>query len=73
LKIKDLKVAVVNVPSLVKIGIVRIDTDEGISGYGETHCPREHVLHLKKYIIGQDPTNVEKIMLRIRHLGDFKP
>ncbi|MEM1581024.1 MAG: mandelate racemase/muconate lactonizing enzyme family protein [Candidatus Bathyarchaeia archaeon] len=73
MKIKNLKVAVVNIPGLGKIGIVRIDTDEGIYGYGEAHCPREHVLHLKNHLIGCDPTNVEKIMLRIRHLGGFKP
>ncbi|MBS7638975.1 MAG: mandelate racemase/muconate lactonizing enzyme family protein [Candidatus Bathyarchaeia archaeon] len=73
MKIKDLKVAVVNVPGLGKLGIVRVDTDEGICGYGEAHCPREHVLYLKNYVIGRDPTNIEGLMSRIRHLGGFKP
>jgi len=72
-KIKDLKVAVVNVPGLGRIGIVRIDMDEGICGYGEAHCPRNHVLHLKNLLVGQDPTNVIKIVSRIQCMGGFKP
>jgi L-alanine-DL-glutamate epimerase-like enolase superfamily enzyme len=73
LKIRDLKVATVDAPGLGRIGIVRVDTDEGIYGYGEAHCPREHVLQLKPYIVGCDPTEVEKVMLRIRYRGGFKP
>lgn len=73
MKIRDLKVATVDAPGLGRIGIVRVDTDEGIYGYGEAHCPREHVLQLKPYIVGCDPTEVEKVMLRIRYRGGFKP
>ena len=27
----------------------------------------------RDFIVGQDPTNVERVMLRIRRLGSFKP
>ncbi|MEM3019141.1 MAG: mandelate racemase/muconate lactonizing enzyme family protein, partial [Candidatus Bathyarchaeia archaeon] len=68
MKIIDLKATIIE-----RIPIIRIDTDEGIYGYGEAHCPKHHVLDLKPFIIGQDPRNVEKVMLRIRHRGAFKP
>lgn len=68
MKIVDLKATIID-----RIPVIRIDTDEGIYGYGEAHCPKQHVLDLKPFILGQDPTNVERVMLRIRHRGGFKP
>ncbi len=72
MKITDLKCAVIG-----DNPVVRIVTDEGISGYGEIEQYKPylkwHVLHLKDAIIGQDPTNVERVMLRIRQRGAFKP
>ncbi|MEM1997822.1 MAG: mandelate racemase/muconate lactonizing enzyme family protein [Candidatus Bathyarchaeia archaeon] len=72
MKIVDLKCTVVE-----GYPIVRIDTDEGISGLAQIEKPKyyikPHVLFYKRYIIGQDPTNVERVMLRIRNLGGFKP
>jgi L-alanine-DL-glutamate epimerase-like enolase superfamily enzyme len=57
--------------------IVRITTDEGISGYGEVEQSkpylRWHVLYYEPLIVGEDPTNVERVMQKIRHLGAFKP
>ena len=57
--------------------VVRVVTDEGISGYGEVESfkpyLKPHVLALKPYIVGEDPTNVERVMLRIRQRGAFKP
>lgn len=57
--------------------IVRITTDEGISGIGaiESYKPylKPHVLFYKDLIVGEDPTNVERVMLRIRRMGSFKP
>ncbi|MCX8171349.1 MAG: mandelate racemase/muconate lactonizing enzyme family protein [Candidatus Bathyarchaeota archaeon] len=73
MKIRDLKVAVVRVPDFGRFGIVRIDTDEDVYGYGEAHCPREHVMRLKNYLVGQDPTNVGKVMSYIQYMGGFKP
>jgi L-alanine-DL-glutamate epimerase-like enolase superfamily enzyme len=57
--------------------IVRVVTDEGISGYGEIEAYkpylRWHVLHLGPLIVGEDPTDVERVMLRVRNRGAFKP
>ena len=74
MKIKDLKVATIRFPEISwNINIVRVETNENIYGYGEAHCPKEHVLHLKPYIIGLNPCDVEHVLLKIRHLGGFKP
>lgn len=72
MKITDLKCTV-----LGQNPVVRIVTDEGISGFGEVeaskHYLRSHVLFYKQFLIGEDPTNVERVMLKIRRLGSFKP
>ncbi len=72
MKITDLKCTV-----LGDNPVVRITTDEGISGLGpvESYKPylKSHVLFYKDLILGADPTNVEQIMLRIRRMGSFKP
>jgi L-alanine-DL-glutamate epimerase-like enolase superfamily enzyme len=72
IRITDLKCAVIgNSP------VVRITTDAGISGYGqaETTKPylKPHILFYRDYLIGEDPTNVERIMMKIRRMGSFKP
>jgi L-alanine-DL-glutamate epimerase-like enolase superfamily enzyme len=71
-KITDVKCAVIG-----QNPIVRIVTDEGISGYGEIESYKPYlkpaVLIYKQYIVGQDPTDVERVMLNIRHRGAFKP
>jgi L-alanine-DL-glutamate epimerase-like enolase superfamily enzyme len=57
--------------------LVRVTTDEGVSGYGmvEVSKPyiKPHVLFYKDIILGEDPTNVEAVMLKIRRLAGFKP
>ena len=72
MKITDLKCAVIG-----QNPIVRIVTDEGISGYGEVESSKPYVkpqvLFYKDLLLGEDPTNVERAMLRIRRLGAFKP
>jgi L-alanine-DL-glutamate epimerase-like enolase superfamily enzyme len=72
MKITDVKCAVIG-----QNPIVRIVTDEGISGYGEIESYKPYlkpaVLTYKQYILGQDPTDVERVMLNIRHRGAFKP
>ncbi len=72
MKITDLRCAVIgNNP------IVRIVTDEGISGYGEIEAYKPYlkdfVLLLRELVLDQDPTDVERVMLRIRNRGAFKP
>src|SRR6266566_9937712 len=70
--ITDLKCAVIG-----DNPVVRIVTDEGLSGYGavESFKPylKPHVLMYRPYILGDDPTQVERVMLNIRHRGAFKP
>jgi L-alanine-DL-glutamate epimerase-like enolase superfamily enzyme len=72
MKIIDLKCAIIG-----KSPVVRIVTDEGISGYGqaETWKPylKPHVLAFRDALIGEDPTDVERVMLKIRQRGGFKP
>ena len=57
--------------------IVRITTDEGISGFGQVESYKPylgpHIMFYKQHIVGEDPTNVERVMLKIRKLGSFKP
>src|SRR5919205_4254420 len=72
MKITDVKCTVLgNNP------VVRIVTDEGLSGYGEVESYKSYlkpqVLHYKQYILGDDPTDVERVMLKVRHRGAFKP
>ena len=72
MKIVDLKCAIIG-----KSPVVRIVTDEGISGYAqaETWKPylKPHVLAFRDALIGEDPTLVERVMLKIRQRGGFKP
>ena len=68
MKITDLKCAVIgNNP------VVRIVTDDGIDGFGEIESFKQylkpHVIFYKDYILGQDPTNVERVMMQIRRRG----
>ena len=57
--------------------VVRIVTDQGVSGYGQAESTKPYlkpmVLFYKDYILGEDPTDVERVMLKIRRLGAFKP
>jgi L-alanine-DL-glutamate epimerase-like enolase superfamily enzyme len=72
MKITDLKCAVIGANP-----VVRIVTDEGVCGYGEVEAYKPylkpHVLHFRPMILGEDPTDVERTMLRIRNRGSFKP
>src|ERR1051326_1693685 len=72
MKITDLKCTI-----LGQNPVVRITTDEGISGYGEAESAKAylqpHVLFYERYLIVEDPTNVERVMMLIRRLGSFKP
>ena len=57
--------------------IVRIVTDEDIHGLGEVEFTKPYlkpfVLHFRDALIGEDPTDVERCMLKIRQRGSFKP
>ena len=72
MKITDLRCGVIG-----RNPIVRIVTDEGIDGYGEAESYKPYlkpfVLQFREALIGEDPTDVERCMLRIRNRGAFKP
>ena len=73
MKITDLRCAIIGGQP-----VIRIKTDEGIDGYGSAARLRSahirwHVEHYRDLILGSDPTDVERTMLKIRRLGAFKP
>lgn len=70
LKITDVRLVVVEgVP--FNSPIVRIDTNQGISGLGEVRddANPEYALMLKSRILGENPCNVEKIFKIIEQFG----
>ena len=72
MKITDLKCAVIGGNP-----IVRIKTDSGIDGLGQAEWTKPylkpHVLFYRDLILGQDPTDVERVVSMIRRMGSFKP
>ena len=72
IKITDLKCAIIG-----RNPTIRVVTDQGISGYGQAESAKPYlkpmVLFYKNYILGEDPTDIERVMLKIRRLGAFKP
>ncbi len=72
LKITDLRCAVIG-----KNPVVRIVTDQGISGYGQAESTKPYlkpmVLFYRDYLLGEDPTDVTRVLLKIRRLGASKP
>src|SRR5271156_4911740 len=72
IKITDLRCAIIG-----RNPTVRIVTDQGISGYGQAESTKPYlkpmVLFYKDYLLGEDPTDVQQVMLKIRRLGAFKP
>src|SRR5689334_7232 len=72
IKITDLKCAIIG-----RNPTVRIVTDQGISGYGQAESAKAYLkpmaLFYRDYLLGEDPTNVESVMLKIRRLGASKP
>ena len=57
--------------------VVRITTNVGVDGYGQAETTKSYlkpfVLFYRDYLLGMDPTDVERALLQIRRLGSFKP
>ncbi|MFP3896384.1 MAG: mandelate racemase/muconate lactonizing enzyme family protein [Anaerolineales bacterium] len=72
MEITDLKCTV-----LGQNPVVRLVTDAGIDGFGEVESAKSylkpHIMFYKPLILGEDPTNVERVMRKIRRMGSFKP
>jgi L-alanine-DL-glutamate epimerase-like enolase superfamily enzyme len=70
LVITDLRIAnLVGVP--FRSTVLRIDTNQGISGYGEVRdqASKTYALMLKSRLVGENPCNVDKIFRKIRQFG----
>ena len=68
--ITDMRIAEVDgIP--FRCPIIRIDTNQGVSGYGEVRDggAKEYALFLKSRILGEDPCNVERVFRLIRQFG----
>ncbi|HVX43320.1 MAG TPA: mandelate racemase/muconate lactonizing enzyme family protein [Mycobacteriales bacterium] len=70
LKITDIRIAnLIGVP--FRSSIIRVDTDQGISGYGEVRdgASATFALMLKSRLIGENPCNVDKLFRKIKQFG----
>ncbi|HEY8549847.1 MAG TPA: mandelate racemase/muconate lactonizing enzyme family protein [Vicinamibacterales bacterium] len=70
LKITDLRVATV-VKAPMTCPLIRIDTNQGLVGYGEVRdgASETYALFLKSRILGENPCNVDKIFRKIKQFG----
>ena len=70
LKITDLRVATV-VGAPMTCPLIKIDTNQGISGYGEVRdgASASYALFLKSRVVGENPCNVDKIFRKIKQFG----
>src|SRR5688572_24732717 len=70
LKITDLRVAVI-VGAPFTCPVIRIDTNQGISGWGEVRDGSHEVyaLFLKSRILGENPCSVDKVFRKIKQFG----
>ena len=71
LRVTDLRVAVV--AANYDYPIIRIDTDQGVSGFGEVRDAghASNALQFKSALVGQNPCNVDMIYRGIRHYGNW--
>ncbi len=70
LKITDLRVATL-ARAPFTCPLIRIDTNQGISGFGEVRdgASKNFALFLKSRILGENPCNIEKIFRKLRQFG----
>ncbi|MGB9506183.1 MAG: mandelate racemase/muconate lactonizing enzyme family protein, partial [Candidatus Acidiferrum sp.] len=71
LKITDLRVATVAKPGPSPCPIIRIDTNQGVSGLGEVRdgASATYALFLKSRVVGQNPLQLDKIFREIKQFG----
>ena len=70
LKITDMRIVSLKGAPLRGV-LIRIDTNQGISGYGEVRDggSKTYALSLKSRLIGENPCNVDKIFRKIKQFG----
>lgn len=69
LKITDLRV--VPMPIGLRAYVIRLDTNQGISGYGEIRdgASATYALMLKSRVLGENPCHVDKIFRKLKQFG----
>ncbi|MCU0522714.1 MAG: mandelate racemase/muconate lactonizing enzyme family protein, partial [Anaerolineae bacterium] len=70
LKITDMRVVhLKGIP--MRVPLIRIDTNQGLSGYGEVRdgASSTYALMLKSRILGENPCNVDKVWRKIKQFG----
>jgi L-alanine-DL-glutamate epimerase-like enolase superfamily enzyme len=70
LKITDMRTATVGWNRWF-FTIVRIDTNQGISGYGEVRdfASKNYALMLKSRLLGENPCNIDRLFRKIKQFG----
>src|SRR3954462_15602152 len=70
LKITDLRVAVVTGAPMI-CPLIRIDTNQGLVGYGEVRygANERYALSLKSRVVGENPCNVDRVFRKIKQFG----
>ena len=71
LKITDMRIAMVSKGGSRGIPVIRLDTNQGISGWGEVRDggSKTYALILKNRIVGENPCNVDKVFRKIKQFG----
>jgi L-alanine-DL-glutamate epimerase-like enolase superfamily enzyme len=70
LRITDVRIALIQ-GAPMRVPIIRIDTSQGLKGYGEVRdgaSPR-YALMLKSRLLGENPCNVERVFKKIKQFG----
>src|SRR5262245_24920839 len=70
LEITDIRAATVGWEGW-RFPIIRIDTNQGLSGYGEVRdgASKTYALMLKSRLVGENPCNVDKVFRKIKQFG----
>ena len=71
LKITDLRTANLSGIPMRHVAIIRLDTNQGITGYGEVRdgASETYALMLKRHLIGENPCNVDKLFRKVKQFG----
>jgi L-alanine-DL-glutamate epimerase-like enolase superfamily enzyme len=71
LKITDLRVATVVKPGPSPCPLIRIDTNQGVSGLGEVRdgASATYALFLKSRLLGENPLEIDRIFRKIKQFG----
>jgi L-alanine-DL-glutamate epimerase-like enolase superfamily enzyme len=70
LRITDMRTATIGWDNW-RFTIIRIDTNQGLSGYGEVRdgASKTFALMLKSRLIGENPCNIDKLFRKIKQFG----